>query len=130
MEQKNNAAMYSIVFLVVGIVLGWLVWGSSMGGRMMNRDASSDMHASMAMDMSGAMGSMMSGLEGKTGDDFDKAFLTEMVVHHEGAVAMAQAALQNAKHEEIRTMAKAIISAQTGEIQQMKDWQKAWYAAN
>ncbi len=78
-------------------------------------------------DMHGAMGDMMAGLEGKTGDEFDKAFLAEMIVHHEGAVDMAEAALKNAKHSEIKTMANAIISAQTAEIAQMKEWLKNWY---
>lgn len=79
--------------------------------------------------MHGAMGDMMAGLEGKTGDDFDKAFLAEMIVHHEGAVDMAEAALANAKRAEIKQMANAIISAQTTEINQMKEWQKSWYGA-
>lgn len=87
-------------------------------GQMMNDDSSS---------MHGAMGDMMAGLEGKTGDEFDKAFLAEMIVHHEGAVDMARAALVNAKHPEIKQMANAIISAQTTEIAQMQEWQAAWY---
>jgi uncharacterized protein (DUF305 family) len=78
--------------------------------------------------MHGAMGDMMMGLEGKTGDEFDKAFLSEMIIHHEGAVDMAEAALKNAKHPEIKQMALAIISAQTSEIQQMKGWLNSWYA--
>jgi uncharacterized protein (DUF305 family) len=77
--------------------------------------------------MYGAMGDMMAGLEGKTGDAFDEAFLSEMIVHHEGAVSMAEAALRNAKHTELKQMAEAIISAQTTEIAQMKEWQKSWY---
>lgn len=78
-------------------------------------------------DMHGAMGNMMSGLDGRTGDALDKAFLSEMIVHHEGAVEMAQAILANGKHSELKTMAEAIVSAQTGEIKQMKTWQKEWY---
>ncbi len=90
------------------------------GGEMMDDDDMRGMH--------GAMGDMMQGLSGKTGDAFDQAFLSEMIVHHQGAVDMANAALKSAKHEEIKTMANAIITAQTAEIKQMQDWQKAWYA--
>ncbi len=82
-----------------------------------------------AMDMGSTMSGMTAGLSGKTGDEFDKAFLAEMTVHHEGAVSMAEAALASAKHQEIKTMAQAIITAQNGEIAQMKEWQKNWYAA-
>ena len=52
-----------------------------------------------------------------------------MIVHHEGAVAMAEAALKNAEHQEIKTMATAIISAQTAEIAQMHAWLAEWYGA-
>lgn len=83
-----------------------------------------------SMAMHGAMNSMMAGLSGKTGDAFDQAFLAEMIVHHEGAVEMAEAALRDAKHAELKQMAEAIIAAQTGEIAQMKEWQKSWYGAN
>lgn len=82
-----------------------------------------ELHGGMHAQMS----DMMAGLDGKTGDDFDKAFIAEMIVHHEGAVDMAEAALVNAGHEEIKQMANAIISAQTAEIQQMKEWQDSWY---
>lgn len=87
-------------------------------GMMMHNDS---------MGMNQAMDGMMQGLAGKTGDEFDKAFLSEMIMHHEGAVAMAEAALANAKHDEIKSMANAIISAQTTEINQMKSWQSSWY---
>lgn len=80
-----------------------------------------------ASEMDDAMHAMNEGLAGKTGDDFDKAFIEGMVVHHEGAVTMAEAALVNAKHEEIKNLATAIIEAQTSEIAQMKSWQAAWY---
>ena len=54
-----------------------------------------------------------------TGDDYDKAFIANMIVHHEGAVDMAKLALTNASRQEIKDMANDIISAQTGEITEM-----------
>jgi uncharacterized protein (DUF305 family) len=78
-------------------------------------------------NMHSTMTNMMAGLRGRSGDEFDQAFLQEMIVHHEGAVLMAEEALESAKHQEIKTMAEEIINAQTKEIQQMKDWQKKWY---
>lgn len=73
------------------------------------------------------MTGMMAGLNGKTGDDFDKAFLREMIVHHEGAVVMAQAVLKNSKRPELIKLANDIIAAQTGEIIMMKNWQQVWF---
>jgi len=78
------------------------------------------MHGSMN-GMQGEMDSMMQGLSGKTGDAFDQAFLSEMIMHHQGAVAMAEAALKDARHQEIKDL------AQNTEIKGMQDWEKAWY---
>jgi uncharacterized protein (DUF305 family) len=77
--------------------------------------------------MSSMMGDMSSMLKGKKGDDFDKAFLSQMIVHHQGAIDMANGALVNAKHQEIKDLARDIISAQEKEINQMKSWQDQWY---
>lgn len=71
-------------------------------------------------------GDMASHLEGKTGDDFDEAFLSGMIVHHEGAVDMAELAEKNAKHEEIKRLSRDIISAQNEEIDTMRQWQTDW----
>lgn len=131
MENKNNIALYAVIFLVVGIFLGWLIWGSCNKGGMMASNTMhpmSDRHMSNdSTDMASMMSDMNASLEGKKGDAFDKAFIDEMIVHHQGAVQMAELALTNAKHEEIKTMANDIISAQTKEIEQMKQWKSAWY---
>lgn len=70
-------------------------------------------------------------LKGKTGDDFDAAFISEMIAHHQGAIEMAKLSAANAKHDEIKQLSNDIISAQEKEISQMKQWQKDWgYSAN
>ncbi len=79
-----------------------------------------------SMSMSDMMADMSAALEGKSGDAFDKAFLAEMIVHHEGAVAMAELALKNAEHQELKDLAQDIIDAQEQEIAQMKVWQRTW----
>lgn len=118
---------YAVVGLLVGVVLTLTIqsfsnqqnqgWGGMMSGG--NTISRSGMH--------GSMQDMMQGLEGRAGDDFDKAFLLEMTVHHQGAVEMANEALKYAKHEEIKQLAREIIAAQEKEIKQMQDWKNAWY---
>jgi len=76
--------------------------------------------SSMSMD------DMANDLKTKTGDDFDKAFISEMIAHHQGAVDMAMLSAANAKHDEIKQLSKAIIAAQEKEIADMKQWQKDW----
>lgn len=68
----------------------------------------------------------MSELKDLKGDAFDKAFIEEMIIHHQGAIDMAKLIETNAKHEEIKTLGKAIISAQSSEIDMMQMWQKDW----
>lgn len=81
-----------------------------------------------SMNMADMMTSMNAGLQGKTGDTLDQAFLSEMIVHHQGAIDMANFVVSTSKHQELKDLAQGIISAQTKEIAQMKAWQKAWYA--
>jgi len=129
-KKMQKIIAVSIVTLVIGLGIGYQVGVSKQttntpgthmmpDGQMMGNGSS--------MNMSDMMTSMNAELQGKTGDDFDRAFLTEMIVHHEGAVEMAKLALTNAGHKEIKVLASAIISAQNTEIAQMKGWLKTWF---
>lgn len=60
------------------------------------------------------------------GEDYDRAFITDMVAHHQGAVAMAYPALEKAKYPELKTLAQGIIDSQLGEIRNMETWKKDW----
>lgn len=60
-------------------------------------------------------------------DDFDKAFIIAMVPHHEGAITMARRLQVGGKNEELQEMSKAIVAAQTAEIQSMREWYEDWY---
>lgn len=59
--------------------------------------------------------------------EFDLRFVDSMIPHHEGAVVMAQAVLQNSQRPELKTLAESIIKAQEQEINQMKQWRTSWY---
>jgi len=98
--------------------------GSGMMGREFNERVDKDTDNDAHMD--DFMQNMMSDLGTKQGDDFDKAFLSEMIVHHEGAVDMAKQAQKQAKHQEIIDLSQKIIDAQNSEIEMMKSWQKNW----
>lgn len=77
--------------------------------------------------MDGMMKGMVESLKNRQGNEFDQQFLSEMIMHHQGAIEMANLALTNAEHQEIKDLAKNIISAQTSEINQMKQWQQSWF---
>ena len=129
METKNNTLIIGLLTLILGLVIGYFAGTSSyrpfgmMGGsytQTRDMDGYSGMH--------GAMNGMTMGLEGKTGDELDKAFLDGMIIHHEGAVEMAQTLLRGTKRPELTKLGNDIITAQTGEIQMMKDWRSSWFA--
>jgi uncharacterized protein (DUF305 family) len=60
------------------------------------------------------------------GEEYDRMFLAGMIAHHQGAVDMAQLALNQAKHSELKAMAQNIIKAQDKEIIDMTSWQQQW----
>lgn len=114
MTKKN--IFNSTLVLLIGFGLGYLLHPQKEMAPMSHN-----------MSMGITMNNMVMGLEGKSGDDFDKAFIEEMIAHHEGAISMAQLAKDNAKHLEIRDLSDAIITAQTEEISSMKTWFEEWY---
>lgn len=61
-------------------------------------------------------------------EPFDLQFLDTMSARHKSAVVMAQMALTKANNAELKTFAQKIISDQTEEIAQMKQWRDKWFA--
>ena len=80
-----------------------------------------------------AMSSMKMGMRGMealkklSGKEFNIAFLSQMIAHHQGAVGMAQQALKIAKHAETKKEARMVIANQQKEIAQMTVWLQKWY---
>ena len=65
----------------------------------------------------------------QTANPFDKAFIEDMIPHHEMAMDAAMIAQEKATHDEIQRMADDIIETQQAEIDQMKEWKASWYPA-
>lgn len=139
MDSKNNLAIIVAgIGLVTTAVAGIIGYNSGKGTGMeaMHMDmmkmetkapVSSQAKPPMVMDHSEmTMDQMTEGLQGLTGDAFDKAFIEMMIVHHQGAVDMAAMIPANAKHEELKKLGREIIAAQTKEIAMMQQWLKDW----
>jgi uncharacterized protein (DUF305 family) len=62
----------------------------------------------------------MTALGRATGLAFDRKFLTGMVKHHQGAVAMARTELAQGANANAKSLARSIIESQKDEIAQMK----------
>ena len=63
---------------------------------------------------------MMAGLNRLEGQNYEIAWLESMIDHHGDATHMAERILERAEHDELRTLAEAIIADQTEEITHME----------
>lgn len=93
---------------------GWLrAWGEKTG----------DGTGMGGMDMGGS-GMMsqqdMDALTAASGTEASRLFLTQMIQHHEGAIAMATAETEKGQATDAVALAKKIATAQTAEIAEMK----------
>lgn len=109
----NNKIWYGIGGVAVGVIIVLILSSTGQSGSMMWGGNYSSNQAP------GGTGGMMNNL--------DKHFIEQMIPHHDGAIAMANLALQKATKPEIKTLARAIIQSQTKEIQDMRSWYKDWF---
>jgi uncharacterized protein (DUF305 family) len=64
---------------------------------------------------------------GSADENYDKRFIDMMIPHHEGAVKMAEHALEHSQREELKEMARKMIDGQKQEIEQLKQMRAEWY---
>lgn len=62
----------------------------------------------------------MNRLQSLTGPEFDRLWLTSMIDHHRGAIAMSQDEIAHGKNPDVIYLARRIVAAQQAEIDQMK----------
>jgi uncharacterized protein (DUF305 family) len=65
---------------------------------------------------------MMTEMSGKTGKDLDKAYIRGMIMHHQGAIEMANKIKTISKRPEILKLADDIIISQTKERTTLMNW--------
>lgn len=104
---------------------GWLTsWGqpTTMPGMPSNSGGHGGHDMGTGATMPGMMseGDMMT-LEGLTGTEFDRSFLTMMIAHHQGAIDMAETEQISGSYQPAIDLAKSIQTSQTAEIRTMKD---------
>jgi uncharacterized protein (DUF305 family) len=128
---KKESILAGIIGLLIGVVITGFAAGQAVNNnntammRMMGMHTATNSDGMMSNDDM-SMGEMTGMLKNKTGDDFDKAFTEQMIIHHQGAIDMAKLAQTNAKHDEIKKLAIDILSAQSKEIDEMQTWQTNW----
>lgn len=122
------------VFVVIGIVIGALFMSiisledgeEQVASKESVQDQSHHQMSEAGSQQGMTMDDMVQILKDKSGDEYDKAFLIEMISHHEGAIEMAKMSQKQAKHEELRELSNTIMLTQEAEVKMMKEWQKEW----
>lgn len=72
-------------------------------------------------EMEGMMSAeQMDALAVATGAEFDRMWLEMMIAHHEGAISQSQTVKANGSNPDVLALADQIISAQQGEITEMR----------
>ena len=74
----------------------------------------------------GMMNSQTSTDELSAASEFDKAFLSQMIEHHQMAVMMANMLNISTDRPEMKKLGNDIITAQNKEIGDMQQWQQQW----
>lgn len=116
--KKNTYGLIVIATIAVVAIGGILIY--TIGK---NNNTGINSSSSVQADTSSATYQQYAALKGEA---YDKMFLSNMIIHHQGAVDMAKLALVNAQRQELKDMANDIISAQTKEISNMQSWQTDW----
>lgn len=117
-NNQNNKILYGIGGIVIGLLLAGVFYPMMRYGGygMMNWRNNSSYDQRVAGN-------------NQVASTINKHFIEQMIPHHEGAIAMANLAIQKAKRPEIKTLATAIIAAQTTEIQSMNGWYQDWFGS-
>src|SRR3990172_3526864 len=116
---QQQPILYAVIGFLAGALIMSLYTTTTTGStrtmmEMMNRhmeeqlDENGDGDHEMGMDSS--MDDMMKSMTGKTEADADTAFLEAMIVHHEGAIQMAEQIRTTTKRPELITLANDIIT--------------------
>ncbi|MFI6428421.1 DUF305 domain-containing protein [Promicromonospora sp. NPDC050880] len=105
----------------IGQLTTWLdEWGAEQPDDSMDMDQGDMDMGDESMD--GMMSEEdMQALEDAQGEEAGRLFLEQMIVHHEGAIEMAQTEVEDGAHEAAIEMASTIVSTQSREIRTMED---------
>lgn len=126
---KKNTLIVGLLALVIGFFVGQygtnekeVIVQKTENEPSMQQEMNHEMMGmdSMMMDMTARM-------KGKVGDELDKIFLEDMIVHHQGAVDMAIILAGGTQRPELKKMASDIITVQEAEIDMMEKWLTEWF---
>jgi len=129
---KTNTLLVVIISLLIGGGIGYAMNNNNtptaeapmmMDHSMMNHSMNVN-----DMGMEAMMMDMTARMEGKSGDELDRIFLEDMIIHHQGAVDMAIIIKDKTERPELKEFAQEIIDVQDEEINMMNAWLTEWFS--
>ena len=102
--------------LALSMLAPGLAAASSHDGGSMQMDGSMQMSGDMMMQ---EMNSALADLEALEGQEFEVAYVNQIIPHHQGALEMSQAVVDRAPNPEVREAAARIIEDQEREIAEL-----------
>lgn len=113
-QTKKDPLLYGVIGVLIGAVG---VWFLAMNAVNTNNNGMMRMMG-MRYDNQGAM---------PNSTTMDAHFIEQMIPHHEDAITMSKIALEKANRPEVKELAQNIITSQSKEINQMKEWYNDWF---
>lgn len=86
-----------------------------------------DMNGMGNGDMMQMMDEALADLEAREGEEFEVAYVNQIIPHHEGALEMAEAVVDRAPNQEVRDAAARIIEDQQREIEELTTFLRDTY---
>src|SRR5918997_494530 len=117
MQKKYTNLLLNALMLVA--ILALVSCANSSGEEQGSSGSEDDMHEGMTHGSESAHGASTEMLM-ENGEYSDERFIDAMVPHHQGAIDMAEVALENAEHLELLQLAENVISTQQAEIEQLR----------
>lgn len=124
LERSKRPEMLSLAKAIIEAqtreITDMKLWYESWFGSVLPESSMGGMH------MAGMTGDL-DDLKATSASEFDREFINQMIPHHEMAVVMAQMLASGTERSEMKQLAGTIITSQSGEIEMMRSWLKAWY---
>ncbi|MBA2441412.1 MAG: DUF305 domain-containing protein [Rubrobacter sp.] len=114
---------------------GQMMGERGMQGGSMDRGSMGPMMSGDASPGGGMMSSDSSpggGMMGTYDEDepFDRQYIDQMVMHHEGAIVSSQHMISDSERPELRQLAEDITESQSEQIELMQGWREDWYGSS